>query len=61
MGLGRRLVTALVTGMREAGIDDAVAVAEGSGTDLLLACGFKIEARRTAALRLDHPGRRRFS
>ncbi|WP_410819999.1 hypothetical protein [Micromonospora sp. 050-3] len=44
--------------MREAGIDDAAAVAEGSGTDLLLACGFEIEARRPTALRLGHPGKR---
>ncbi|RZT82276.1 acetyltransferase (GNAT) family protein [Micromonospora violae] len=58
LGLGRRLVTALVAGMREAGIDDAVAVAEGVGIDLLLACGFEIEARRPAALRLGHPGKR---
>ncbi|MEW2426699.1 GNAT family N-acetyltransferase [Micromonospora sp. NPDC047644] len=60
LGVGRRLVTALVTGMREAGIDDAVAVADQAGTDLLLACGFEIEARRTAALRLGQPGKRRF-
>ncbi|MEU1587428.1 helix-turn-helix transcriptional regulator [Micromonospora sp. NPDC005710] len=61
LGLGRRLVTALVTGMREAGIDDAVAIADGSGTDLLLACGFEIEGRRPAALRLGQPGRRRIT
>ncbi|MET7371333.1 helix-turn-helix domain-containing protein [Micromonospora arida] len=61
LGLGRRLVIALVTAMRAAGIDDAVAVAEGSGTDLLLACGFETEARRPTALRLGHPGKRCFS
>ncbi|WP_406060027.1 helix-turn-helix domain-containing protein [Micromonospora sp. NBC_00860] len=61
LGLGRRLVTALLTGMREAGIDDAAAVAEGFGTDLLLACGFEIEARRAAALRLGHRDKRWFS
>ncbi|MGC4770192.1 helix-turn-helix domain-containing protein [Micromonospora sp. DT44] len=57
LGLGRRLVTALVTDMRAAGIDDAVAVAEGFGVDLLLACGFEIEARRPFALRLSPPRR----
>ncbi|MCX5068849.1 helix-turn-helix domain-containing protein [Micromonospora lupini] len=57
LGLGRRLVTALVTEMREAGIDDAAAIAEDAGIELLLACGFAIEARRPAALRLGRPGR----
>ncbi|MGW5556008.1 GNAT family N-acetyltransferase [Micromonospora sp. NPDC003944] len=61
LGLARRLVTALVTGMREAGVVDAVAVAEGFGIDLLLACGFEVEARRPFALRLGHPGKRCFS
>ncbi|MEU1238871.1 helix-turn-helix transcriptional regulator [Micromonospora parva] len=61
LGLGRRLVTALVADMREAGIDDAAAIAEGFGTELLLACGFEIEARRPAALRLSQPGKRWFS
>ncbi|WP_422737959.1 GNAT family N-acetyltransferase [Micromonospora sp. WMMD729] len=57
LGVGRRLVTALLADMRAAGIDDAVAVAEGSGVDLLLACGFEIEARRPFALRLSPPRR----
>ncbi|MFI6232499.1 hypothetical protein ACIBD9_02930 [Micromonospora sp. NPDC050784] len=47
--------------MREAGIDDAAAIAEGFGADLLLACGFEIEARRPIALRLGHSGKRCFS
>ncbi len=50
-----------MTGMREVGIDDAAAIAEGFGTELLLACGFEIEGRRPAALRLGHPGKRCFS
>ncbi|WP_410810183.1 GNAT family N-acetyltransferase [Micromonospora sp. 067-2] len=58
LGLGRRLVTALITEMRAAGIDGAAAVAENLGIELLLACGFEIEARRPAALRLDSPRRR---
>jgi transcriptional regulator with XRE-family HTH domain len=57
LGLGRRLVTTLLADMRAAGIDDAVAVAEGFGIDLLLACGFEIEARRPFALRLSPPQR----
>ncbi|MEU8115546.1 helix-turn-helix transcriptional regulator [Micromonospora sp. NPDC048947] len=60
LGLGRRLVTALITEMRGAGIDDAAAIAEGFGTELLLACGFEIEGRRPAALRLGPPGKRWF-
>ncbi|MEO3772916.1 helix-turn-helix transcriptional regulator [Micromonospora sp. B9E7] len=60
LGLGRRLVTALLTEMREAGVDDAAALAEGVGIDLLLACGFEIEARRPAALRLGRPGRQSY-
>ncbi|WFF02572.1 GNAT family N-acetyltransferase [Micromonospora sp. WMMD964] len=52
LGLGRRLVTALLTDMRAAGVEDAAALAEDAGIDLLLACGFEIEARRPAALRL---------
>ncbi|PWR10468.1 GNAT family N-acetyltransferase [Micromonospora acroterricola] len=59
LGLGRRLVTALVTEMRQAGIDGAAALAENFGIELLLACGFEIEARRPAALRLS-PGQRPF-
>ncbi|MFI6260686.1 helix-turn-helix domain-containing protein [Micromonospora zamorensis] len=58
LGLGRRLVTALITEMRAAGIDGAAALAEGFGIELLLACGFEIEASRPAALRLNPPRRR---
>lgn len=58
LGLGRRLVTALITEMREAGVVDAAAIAESFGVELLLACGFEIEARRPAALRLSPPRRR---
>ncbi|MEU8179947.1 GNAT family N-acetyltransferase [Micromonospora sp. NPDC049044] len=61
LGLGRRLVTALLTEMRAAGVDDAAALAEGGGIDLLLACGFEIEARRPAALRLGRAGRQSYS
>lgn len=60
LGLGRRLVTALVTEMRAAGVDDAAAIAEGFGIELLLACGFEIEARRPAALRIGRPGRQSY-
>ncbi|SCE75661.1 helix-turn-helix domain-containing protein [Micromonospora chokoriensis] len=60
LGLGRRLVTALLTDMRGAGVEDVAALAEGAGIDLLLACGFKIEARRPAALRLGRPGRQSY-
>ncbi|MEU7652301.1 GNAT family N-acetyltransferase [Micromonospora taraxaci] len=60
LGLGRRLVTALLAGMREAGVEDVAALAEGAGIDLLLACGFEIEARRPAALRLGRPGRQSY-
>ncbi|MBM0279076.1 GNAT family N-acetyltransferase [Micromonospora tarensis] len=58
LGFGRRLVTALISEMRAAGIDDAVAIAEGFGVELLLTCGFEIETRRPYALRLDPPKRR---
>ncbi|MGW3888811.1 helix-turn-helix domain-containing protein [Micromonospora chokoriensis] len=60
LGLGRRLVTALLTDMREAGVEDVAALAEGAGIDLLLACGFEIEARRPAALRSGRPGRQSY-
>ncbi|MDG4778779.1 GNAT family N-acetyltransferase [Micromonospora sp. WMMD961] len=60
LGLGRRLVTALLTDMREAGVEDVAALAEGAGIDLLLACGFEIEARRPAALRSGRPRRQSY-
>ncbi|MER7443642.1 GNAT family N-acetyltransferase [Micromonospora avicenniae] len=53
LSIGRRLVEALVGGMRDQGIVSAHAVADGPGIDLLLACGFRLEASRPAALRLN--------
>ncbi|MEU8296308.1 GNAT family N-acetyltransferase [Micromonospora sp. NPDC048909] len=53
LGVGRRLVEALVDDMRTWGIRSAYAIADGGGVDLLLACGFRFEASRPAALRLD--------
>ncbi|WP_255510897.1 GNAT family N-acetyltransferase [Micromonospora sp. WP24] len=57
LGIGRQLVEALVGGMRDREIVSAYAIADGRGIDLLLACGFRFEASRPAALRLDRPRR----
>ncbi|MEV0425367.1 GNAT family N-acetyltransferase [Micromonospora sp. NPDC050495] len=55
LGIGRRLVRALVAEMPGAGIQVARAIADGPGVGFLLACGFRLEASRPAALRLDRP------
>ncbi|MGR6316849.1 GNAT family N-acetyltransferase [Micromonospora soli] len=55
LGIGRRLVQALVAEFTAAGIEVARAVADGPGVDLLLACGFLLEPARPAALRLERP------
>ncbi|WBB65327.1 hypothetical protein [Micromonospora sp. WMMD812] len=46
------MVEALIDGMRANGIRSAYAIADGGGTDLLLACGFQLQASRPWALRL---------
>ncbi|WP_328822434.1 helix-turn-helix domain-containing protein [Micromonospora rubida] len=59
LGTGRRLVEALTAEMDRAGITVAHAVADFGGVDLLLACGYRLEASRPYALRLDcSPSRR---
>ncbi|MFC3503940.1 GNAT family N-acetyltransferase [Micromonospora krabiensis] len=52
LGIGRRLVEALLDGMRADGIRTAYAIADDGGTDLPLACGFDLEPGRAWALRL---------
>ncbi|MFE9692540.1 GNAT family N-acetyltransferase [Micromonospora sp. NPDC005806] len=54
-GIGRRLVQALVGEFTRAGIRVARALADEPGVSFLLACGFRLEAGRPAALRLDRP------
>ncbi|WP_433389375.1 hypothetical protein [Micromonospora sp. KLBMP9576] len=39
--------------MDRAGISTAHAIAESGGVDLVLACGYRLEASRPWALRLD--------
>jgi transcriptional regulator with XRE-family HTH domain len=57
LGIGRRLVGLLADEMDRAGIRTARAIAESGGVDLLLACGYRLEASRPWALRLDRrPG-----
>ncbi|MFG2053925.1 GNAT family N-acetyltransferase [Micromonospora sp. NPDC048930] len=55
LGIGRRLVQALVAELDQAGVGVARALTEGPGISFLLACGFALEASRPAALRLDRP------
>ncbi|WP_428962441.1 GNAT family N-acetyltransferase [Micromonospora fluostatini] len=55
LGIGRRLVTALADEMVRRGVGGAYALAVGNGIDLLLACGFRIEAGRPAEMRLRTP------
>ncbi|NES17255.1 MULTISPECIES: GNAT family N-acetyltransferase [Micromonospora] len=55
LGIGRRLVEALVAEMDRAGIHEVHAVAEFGGIQFLLACGFALQASRPAALRLERP------
>ncbi|MFG3703433.1 GNAT family N-acetyltransferase [Micromonospora sp. NPDC047670] len=53
LGIGRRLVGLLADEMDRAGIRSARAVARCGGVDLLLACGYQLEASRPWSLRLD--------
>ncbi|MFE9960364.1 GNAT family N-acetyltransferase [Micromonospora sp. NPDC005299] len=55
LGIGRRLVAALVAEMDAAGVQSAHAIAESGGARFLLACGFELKASRPAALRFDRP------
>lgn len=54
-GIGRRLVEALLSEMDRSGIRSAHAIAEFGDVHFLLACGFRLEASRPAALRLHRP------
>ncbi|WP_433316008.1 GNAT family N-acetyltransferase [Micromonospora chersina] len=58
LGIGRRLIAALLAEMDAAGVRSAHAIAESGGASFLLSCGFELEASRPAALRLDRPASR---
>ncbi|MEU3452389.1 GNAT family N-acetyltransferase [Micromonospora sp. NPDC006766] len=53
LGIGRRLVEALVNELRVAGLGVVQALTQEPGTSFLLACGFQLEASRPAALKLN--------
>lgn len=55
LGIGRRLVEALSAEMDRLGVTSAHAIAEFGGIGLLIACGYRLQASRPAALRLDRP------
>lgn len=55
LGIGRRLVEALSAEMDRLGVTTAHAIAEFGGVGLLIACGYRLQASRPAALRLDRP------
>lgn len=55
LGIGRRLVEALVAQLDRAGIRTARALTEQHGIGFLLSCGFRVTAPRPAALRLERP------
>ncbi|MEH0982004.1 GNAT family N-acetyltransferase [Micromonospora sp. CPCC 205556] len=55
LGVGRRLVEALLGRMEQVDVARVAAVADGGGVAFLAACGFRGEARRTVALALDRP------
>ncbi|MEU6075922.1 helix-turn-helix transcriptional regulator [Micromonospora sp. NPDC047074] len=55
LGIGRRLLRLLGDEMDRVGIRTAHAVAGIGGVGFLLACGYRLEASRPAALRLDRP------
>ncbi len=57
LGIGRRLVGALVTQLDEAGIRTARVLTEQHGMAFLTACGFAVTAPRPAALQLVRPVR----
>ncbi|MGC4886449.1 GNAT family N-acetyltransferase [Micromonospora sp. DT227] len=53
LGVGRRLVAALTTEMARCGVSSAHAVTDGTGACLLRDCGFRVESRDAAVMRLD--------
>ncbi|MEH1057347.1 GNAT family N-acetyltransferase [Micromonospora sp. CPCC 206171] len=55
LGIGRRLLDVLVTEMASVGITTVHAIAESGGIAFLLACGYRLQAGRPEALRLDRP------
>lgn len=55
LGVGRRLVDALVAELPGAGVRAVRALAQEPGISFLLACGFELEASRPAALLLERP------
>ncbi|WP_243706120.1 GNAT family N-acetyltransferase [Micromonospora sp. KC721] len=55
LGIGRRLLDALVAEMDRTGTDTAYAIGETGGIRFLLSCGFRLEAAQPAALRLVRP------
>lgn len=55
LGIGRRLVEALSVEMDRLGVTTAHAIAEFGGVGLLIACGYRLQASRPAAFRLDRP------
>ncbi|MFE9202745.1 GNAT family N-acetyltransferase [Micromonospora sp. NPDC007230] len=55
LGIGRRLVEALVGELPRAGIGVVRALTQEPGISFLLGCGFELDASRPAALRLERP------
>ncbi|MGK5445552.1 GNAT family N-acetyltransferase [Micromonospora sp. URMC 105] len=55
LGIGRRLIDLLGTEMDRVGVTTVHAIADFGGIPFLLACGYRLEASRPAALRLDRP------
>ncbi|KAB1901635.1 helix-turn-helix transcriptional regulator [Micromonospora sp. AMSO31t] len=55
LGIGRRLVEALLAEVASSDLACVRALAQEPGVTFLLACGFRMEASRPAALRFDRP------
>ncbi|WP_446212425.1 GNAT family N-acetyltransferase [Micromonospora sp. IBSANI012] len=55
LGIGRWLLDMLVTEMDRVGVTTVHAIAECGGIAFLLACGYRLQAGRPEALRLDRP------
>ncbi|WP_262283246.1 GNAT family N-acetyltransferase [Micromonospora sp. MA102] len=55
LGIGRRLVQALLAELAPGGLACVRALAQQPGITFLEACGFRVEASRPAALRFDRP------